>query len=415
MDENKKKSSLLRFLKIGILLIGDVIVAIGASSFSWYLRSVSNLGIFGAVISPDAFQRIPYHLWFIVLSQVFSLYMAGSYTTERRPKVKRIVVRTCQALFIQIIFLSIFYLLSAGPGKYPFSILPLFLVSNILFCITWRILALRGILIRFTGMAESQEYILTPEEEGMGVLEKCNLLLSKAEELSKRKDKLEGSIEELEKKVSSEDDRKELSKLLRALRYHKRERGRTVRDLIELKLKVRSELEPVKREKRRAEKRLNWLKKKVLIQELEKEIVEGFPEEEYFSQRRELGRKTENEEKEIERLSKVVDSYGEAFFGKLASSFRLYFEYLFLIKLKVPYKVVEFFGKDFARLFIVAFMVLLVSCAFLLIFKKEKAAEEVANVAYFSLVIGVVMELVLMIKQRKPAGHRIKDNARSRR
>ena len=77
--------------------------------------------------------------------------------------------------------------------------------------------------------------------------------------------------------------------------------------------------------------------------------------------------------------------------------------------------MVEFFAKDFARLFIVSFMVLLISCAFLLILKKEKIAEEVANVAYFSLVIGVVIELVLMIKQRKPAGHRIKDNARSRR
>ena len=415
MDEEKEKSSFLHFLRMGILLIGDIIIAPGAYSFSWYLRSVSDLGIFRGALSSDAFQRIPHHLWFIALTQVFFLYMAGLYTTEARPEVKRIGIRTSQALFVQMIILSVFYALSAGPDGYPLSILPLFLVLNILFCTAWRILALRGIFVLFFRVAKPRELVLTPKEEGMGALEKCNLLLLKAEELSKRKDKLEGSVEELEKKICSEEGRKQLGKLLRAIRYYKRERVKAVINLIKLKLKVKSELEPVKKEKRRIEKRLNWLKKKVLIQVLEKEIGEGLPEEEYSSQRRELGRKTENEEKEIKRLSKVVNSYGEGFFRKLASSFRLYFEYFFLIKLKLPLRVAEFFGKDFARLFIVAFMVLLVSCAFLLIFKKEEAAEEVANVAYFSLVIGVVMELVLMIKQRKSAGHRIKDNARSRR
>ncbi len=415
MDEEKEKSSFLHFLKIGILLIGDVIIAIGAYSFSWYLRSVSNLGIFRTALSSDVFQRIPHYLWFVALTQVFLLYLAGLFTTEGRPQVKRVVIRTCQALFIQMVVLSIFYALSAGPNGYPLSILPLFLVLNIFFCIAWRILALRGIFVLFFGVAKPKEFVFTPEEEGMTAHEKCNLLLLKAKELKKRKEKLERNIERLEKKISSEDDKKELGKLLKAIRYYKKERGRAVRNLIKLKLKVKSELKPFKREKRRIIKKLGWLKEKVLMLELEKEVENKLPEEEYLAQGKKLEEEIKNEEKEIERLSKVVDSYEEALFKKLASSLWLYSEYFLLIKLKLPYKVVEFFAKDFARLFIVAFMVLLISCAFLLILKKEKIAEEVANVAYFSLIIGVVIELVLMIKQRKPAGHRIKGNAQSRR
>lgn len=48
--------------------------------------------------------------------------------------------------------------------------------------------------------------------------------------------------------------------------------------------------------------------------------------------------------------------------------------------------------------FIILFMVLLMSCAFLLIFKMDKVAEQVANVAYFSLVIGVGIEVYQLIK-----------------
>lgn len=415
MDEEKEKSSFLHWLKIGILLSGDVIIAIGAYSFSWYLRSVSNLGIFRGTLSSDAFQRIPHYLWFVALTQVFFLYMAGLYTTEARPEVKRIVIRTSQALFIQMVVLSVFYALSRGPDGYPLSTLPLFLVLNILFCTAWRIIALRRIFVLFFGVAKPKEFVLNPEEEEMGALEKCNLLFLEIKRLKEKKEELEGKMKIVSEKISVERDRTKLAKPLRLKRYYGGERAKVVRTLVEVKLKVKSDIKPIKREKRRVEKRLNWLKKKVVMLELEKEIGEGLPEEEYSSECRELGAKIKNEEEEIKRLSKVVDSCEEALFKKLASSFWLYFEYFFLIKLKLPYKVVEFFRKDFARLFIVAFMVLLISCAFLLILKKEKIAEEVANVAYFSLVIGVVIELVLMIRQRKPAGHRIKGNAQSRR
>lgn len=48
--------------------------------------------------------------------------------------------------------------------------------------------------------------------------------------------------------------------------------------------------------------------------------------------------------------------------------------------------------------FIIGFMILLIICAFLLIFKHEKTAERAANIAYFSLVIGVGKEVCQLIK-----------------
>jgi len=60
----------------------------------------------------------------------------------------------------------------------------------------------------------------------------------------------------------------------------------------------------------------------------------------------------------------------------------------------------NFFRKDLARVFILGFMILLISCAFLLIFRAEKTAEEVANVAYFLLVIGVGIAFISMIRHK---------------
>lgn len=51
--------------------------------------------------------------------------------------------------------------------------------------------------------------------------------------------------------------------------------------------------------------------------------------------------------------------------------------------------------------FIIGFMALLIICAFLLIFKAEKAAEQLANIAYFALVIGVGIEVYRLIRYGK--------------
>ena len=259
------------------------------------------------------------------------------------------------------------------------------------------------------------------EEKGIEALEKCNLLLSKVKQLKEKKEELEGKIEKLGEKISPENDKKELTKLLRLRRYYKEERGRVAKDLIKMKLRLKSDIKPVGREKRRIEKRLGWLKKKLLMLELEKGVGESLPEEECLSRLRGLEEGIKKKEEERKQFSKALNSFRAevleissqgkfsilsilARFKKLVSSFFwLYFEYFFLIKLKLPYSVVKFFREDFARLFIVMFMILLIFCAFLLIFKKEKIAEGTANVAYFLLVIGVVIEFILMMRERKLA------------
>jgi hypothetical protein len=44
--------------------------------------------------------------------------------------------------------------------------------------------------------------------------------------------------------------------------------------------------------------------------------------------------------------------------------------------------------------FVILFVILLIICAFLLIGKNEKAAENVANWAYLFLVIGVITKVI---------------------
>ncbi len=51
--------------------------------------------------------------------------------------------------------------------------------------------------------------------------------------------------------------------------------------------------------------------------------------------------------------------------------------------------------------FILAFMFLLIVCAFLLICSWEKIAQGIANWAYLFLVIGVVIKLVRFLKERE--------------
>lgn len=48
--------------------------------------------------------------------------------------------------------------------------------------------------------------------------------------------------------------------------------------------------------------------------------------------------------------------------------------------------------------FIIGFMLLLIICAILLMLKLEKVAKDLANIAYFLLVIGVVIEVYQFIK-----------------
>ena len=66
-------------------------------------------------------------------------------------------------------------------------------------------------------------------------------------------------------------------------------------------------------------------------------------------------------------------------------------------KRKLP-KIKEYFKAKPSFPFIIGFMVLLIVCALLLIFEQEKMAEQLANIAYFLLVIGVGIEVYRLIK-----------------
>lgn len=92
-------------------------------------------------------------------------------------------------------------------------------------------------------------------------------------------------------------------------------------------------------------------------------------------------------------MSEWIDGLKSRYNNKLLSFFRfLHRNNILLIK--------SYFKERPSVLFLLGFMVLLAICSFLLIFKHEKAAERVANIAYFSLVIGVGIEVYQLVKNR---------------
>jgi fumarate reductase subunit C len=73
---------------------------------------------------------------------------------------------------------------------------------------------------------------------------------------------------------------------------------------------------------------------------------------------------------------------------------------MFSIKQYLP-KIKNYFRRNPETLFIVGFQVLLLVCACLLISGNSFWAEGIAVVAYFSLVIGVVLQLISFLRHRE--------------
>jgi len=73
---------------------------------------------------------------------------------------------------------------------------------------------------------------------------------------------------------------------------------------------------------------------------------------------------------------------------------------VFSIRQYLP-RIKRYFRRNPASLFITGFQVLLLVCAGLLISGNSVWAEGVAVVAYFSLVIGVVLQLVSFLRHRE--------------
>jgi len=77
------------------------------------------------------------------------------------------------------------------------------------------------------------------------------------------------------------------------------------------------------------------------------------------------------------------------------------------LKIKIKKKHINYFKENWGAPFIISFMVLLVVCAGLLASGNDGLANEIAIYAYYSLVIGVVLQLVSFIREerRRPKGH----------
>jgi heme/copper-type cytochrome/quinol oxidase subunit 4 len=73
---------------------------------------------------------------------------------------------------------------------------------------------------------------------------------------------------------------------------------------------------------------------------------------------------------------------------------------MFSMKQYLP-RIKNYFRRNPETLFIVVFQVLLLICAVLLISGNSFWAEGAAVVAYFSLVIGVVLQLISFLRYRE--------------
>jgi hypothetical protein len=59
-----------------------------------------------------------------------------------------------------------------------------------------------------------------------------------------------------------------------------------------------------------------------------------------------------------------------------------------------------YFKEKPSAIFMIAFMILLICCAFLLTFDKSLVAEKLANGAFFSLVLGIFIEFIQIVRNR---------------
>lgn len=71
-----------------------------------------------------------------------------------------------------------------------------------------------------------------------------------------------------------------------------------------------------------------------------------------------------------------------------------------MVKIRVPvHRLKRYFRENLGAPFIIAFQVLLLGCAGLLVQGNSALANEVAIYAYYSLVIGVVLQLICFMKR----------------
>lgn len=73
-------------------------------------------------------------------------------------------------------------------------------------------------------------------------------------------------------------------------------------------------------------------------------------------------------------------------------------------KFRIKTGILRYFRDNLGTSFIIAFMMLLITCAALLAIENEKMANELAVYAYYSLVIGVLLQLTSYVREKRKKG-----------
>ena len=151
--------------RLVIVLIGDIAVAIATYELAWHIRTLSSFGIFEAPLSEDSLINVPHNCWAVVLSQMVLFSLVGLYRVENFTP-KRTFLRIPPVLSVQIMFLSLFYLLTFGRAGSPLSVFPVFWILNSISTSLWRILTFYpGPLFTFLGKTGGREGIIFPAQE----------------------------------------------------------------------------------------------------------------------------------------------------------------------------------------------------------------------------------------------------------
>lgn len=150
--------------RLGVLVIGDIAVAIATYELAWHIRTLSSFGIFEASLPKSVLTTVPHNYGMVILSQVFLLWIVGLYKVNKNTSGK-ILLRIPFVLFVQMMFLSLFYLLTFGRGGSPLSIFAVFWILNSIFTSLWRILTLYRGLHLPSLVRQAEQRIVFPAQE----------------------------------------------------------------------------------------------------------------------------------------------------------------------------------------------------------------------------------------------------------
>ena len=130
---------------LALLIMGDIAIAIATYELAWHIPTLSSFGIFWKLLYPEAARledslvNAPHNYWAVVVSQIVLFSLAGLHRVKNFTP-KRTLLRIPPILFVQMMFLSLFYLLTFARRNLLLAIFPVFWILNSIFTSLWRIL-----------------------------------------------------------------------------------------------------------------------------------------------------------------------------------------------------------------------------------------------------------------------------------